>query len=75
MIRLQDRLGGTDARMLLQVHDELLIEAPEADVDAIGGLVRDEMEGAIELDVPLKVDLGVGKSWYDCKFAKPESRA
>ena len=70
MIRLHERLAGTGARMLLQVHDELLIEAPESDVEAIGRTVREEMEGAIELTVPLRVDLGIGRSWYDCKFGK-----
>ena len=73
MIRLHDRLAGTDARILLQVHDELLIEAPEAEVEAIGRVVREEMEGAIQLAVPLRVDLGIGRNWYDCKFAKEES--
>jgi len=68
MIRLHDRLEGTGARMLLQVHDELLFEVPEADIEATRAIVREEMEGAIELDVPLRVDLGVGASWYDCKF-------
>ena len=70
MIRLHERLAGTGARMLLQVHDELLIEAPESDVETIGGIVREEMEGAIELTVPLRVDLGIGRNWYDCKFGK-----
>ena len=70
MIGLHARLADTDARMLLQVHDELLVEAPEESVDEIGALVRSEMEDAFELDVPLKVDLGVGESWYDCKFGK-----
>ena len=70
MIRLHERLAGTEACMLLQVHDELLIEAPESDVEAIGRIVREEMEGAIELTVPLRVDLGIGRSWYDCKFGK-----
>ncbi|MCY3599347.1 MAG: DNA polymerase I [Gemmatimonadetes bacterium] len=70
MIRLHERLAGSGARMLLQVHDELLIEAPESDVETIGRTVREEMEGAIELTVPLRVDLGIGRSWYDCKFGK-----
>ena len=68
MIRLQRRLDGTEARMLLQVHDELLVEAPEADAEEVGRIVREEMEGAVELDVPLRVDLGIGRTWYDCKF-------
>jgi DNA polymerase-1 len=69
MIQLHDRLaaGDTGARMLLQVHDELLLEVPEGAVDETRAIVREEMEGAIELDVPLKVDVGVGRSWYDSK--------
>ncbi|WP_423926276.1 DNA polymerase I [Candidatus Palauibacter sp.] len=70
MIRLHHRLADTEARMLLQVHDELLIEAPEADVEEVSRVVREEMEGAVELAVPLRVDLGIGRSWYDCKFGK-----
>jgi DNA polymerase-1 len=68
MIELHERLADTGARMLLQVHDELLIEAPETEIDAVSALVRSEMERAIELAVPLKVDLGVGSTWYDTKF-------
>ena len=69
MIRLHDRLGAgaTGARMLLQVHDELLLEVPVASVEETRRIVREEMEGAIQLDVPLKVDMGVGASWYDSK--------
>ena len=69
MVRLHDRLGAgsTGARMLLQVHDELLLEVPEASVEETRDIVREEMEGAIQLDVPLKVDMGVGPSWYDSK--------
>ncbi len=69
MIRIQrlleDRFPGT--RLLLQVHDELLLEVPEGDLDAVGEMVVGEMEGAMQLHVPLKVDTGVGGSWYACK--------
>ncbi|MFV1987755.1 MAG: DNA polymerase I [Gemmatimonadota bacterium] len=68
MIHLHERLRDAPARMLLQVHDELLFEVPEDDVDDVASMVREEMEGAIELDVPLKVDLGTGSTWYECKF-------
>ena len=68
MIRLHERLADIGASMLLQVHDELLFEVPEAQIDAVSAVVRAEMEGAIELAVPLKVDLGVGSTWYDTKF-------
>jgi len=67
MIRLHERLSDTPSRMLLQVHDELLFETPAEDAESIGTMVREEMEGAIELNVPLRVDLGVGESWYDSK--------
>ncbi len=70
MIRLHGRLDAEcpdGARMLLQVHDELLFEVREDLTDAVVRLVRTEMEGAAELAVPLKVDVGVGDSWYSCK--------
>jgi DNA polymerase-1 len=65
MIRLQRRLidDHSNARMLLQVHDELLLEVPRSDVDALAPIVREEMEGAVKLDVPLTVDLKVGDDW------------
>jgi DNA polymerase-1 len=52
-------------RMLLQVHDELLFEVPEAERDRIMTLVKEEMENAFKLDVPLKVDIGIGKNWAE----------
>jgi DNA polymerase-1 len=55
------------ARLLLTVHDELLFEVPEAEVEPIGRLVRQEMEGVAQLAAPLVVDVGSGKSWYDAK--------
>jgi DNA polymerase-1 len=54
---------GLGARMLLQVHDELLFEVPEDEVEATGAVVRRVMEGAAHLDVPLTVDIGVGGNW------------
>jgi DNA polymerase-1 len=69
MIRLHERLAasGTGARMILQVHDELLFEVPVGATDETLEIVRENMEGAIVLDVPLKVDCGVGSSWYESK--------
>jgi DNA polymerase-1 len=65
MIRVHRRLAaeGLGARLLLQVHDELLLEVPEAEVEAVTTLLREEMEGAGALAVPLSVGVGVGKSW------------
>jgi DNA polymerase-1 len=69
MIEIQDELDSIDtgAMMLLQVHDELLFEVPEAEVDPVREMVVVRMEGALELDVPLVADWGVGASWYDAK--------
>ncbi len=53
------------AGLVLQVHDELVCEAPEAEVDAVRAILREEMEGAMTLSVPLRVDLGVGASWFE----------
>ncbi len=51
--------------MILQIHDELLFECPKAEVDDFANMVQNEMENAIELLVPLKVDWNYGDSWYD----------
>lgn len=61
------REAGLETRMLLQVHDELLLEAPEREVDRAVKLVREVMEGAYPLDPPLKVDVGVGRNWDEVK--------
>jgi DNA polymerase-1 len=55
------------ARLLLTVHDELVVEAPEADAEAVGALMRQEMEGVASLKVPLSVEIGWGPSWYAAK--------
>lgn len=54
-------------RMILTVHDELVFEAPEGQADEIAALVRDRMQGAVTLDVPLTVDVGIGHTWRDAK--------
>jgi DNA polymerase-1 len=59
--------SGLRARMILTVHDELLFEVATADADAAAALVREHMEGAARLAVPLTVDVGVGETWYDAK--------
>ncbi len=67
---LAARAGRTDrprARMILTVHDELLFEVPRDDVDEVSALVRQLMEGAAELTVPLTVDVGIGENWKAAK--------
>ena len=67
MIRIDDELQKRElkSRMTLQVHDELVFEVVESELDAIKALVREHMEGVHELAVPLRVDLGVGPNWRD----------
>lgn len=68
MIRIRDVLGSDpEARMVLQVHDELVFEVAEERVDDVGAAVVEVMESAMELKVPLRVDVGSGRTWYDCK--------
>ncbi|MCF3628180.1 DNA polymerase I [Thalassospiraceae bacterium LMO-SO8] len=65
MIRLPDALAeaGLNARMLLQVHDELIFEVPDAEIEATRDVVRKVMSGAAHLSVPLDVDIGTGANW------------
>ena len=69
MIRIHDELAGsaTGARLLLQVHDELVLEVPEDRVDEARDMVVGQMESVMELAVPLVAEAGTGKSWYTCK--------
>ena len=69
MIALENRLNreGAGARMLLTVHDEIVIEAPEASAADVAGIVKETMENIHPLAVPLAVDARWGRSWYDAK--------
>ena len=66
MIALDSNLGD-DASMLLTVHDEIVIEVPEAKAEKVAGIVKETMENIYPLAVPLAVDTAWGKSWYDAK--------
>ena len=52
-----------DAKLILQVHDELILDTPEGEIDAVVNLITDSMMGAAKLDVPLEVDIGIGDNW------------
>jgi DNA polymerase-1 len=67
MINIHDviRARGLRSRMILQVHDELIFEAPDDEIEPLKGLVRHEMEGVLKLSVPIKVDMGAGKNWEE----------
>jgi DNA polymerase-1 len=67
MIAIHARLqrAGLASRMILQVHDELVFEAPTDEVETLSALVREEMIKALPLDVPIVVDVGVADNWLD----------
>ena len=69
MINMNEQLqkAGLQAKMLLQIHDELIFEAPEEEIDQLRELVPKVMDSAVKLDVPLKVESKVGDTWYDLK--------
>jgi DNA polymerase-1 len=69
MVRLDRALAGRGlaARLVLQVHDELVLEAPDAEVEGLSGLVREVMEGAAQLKVRLAVDVNSGQDWLSAK--------
>ena len=69
MVRIYRRLkdGGFKSKLILQVHDELIIETYTEEKTAVEKILREEMEGAASLSVPLAVDMSEGKSWYDAK--------
>jgi DNA polymerase-1 len=69
MIKVHDRLQREkmQTRMILTVHDELVFEAPESELDSARAIVKAEMEGAYPLRVPLRVEVGIGKNWKDAK--------
>ncbi len=68
MINVERRLkeSGTGARLLLQVHDELLVETPKSKADEVLHILKEEMENAVRLSVPLAVEANIGKNWYEC---------
>ena len=69
MLRVDKALkaAGLEARLVLQVHDELIVECPEAEAETVAALVTREMEGAAALAVPLTAEAKIGKSWYEAK--------
>jgi DNA polymerase-1 len=69
MIRVDRRLRDAQmkSRLILQVHDELLIEAHESEIDVVRGILEEEMSHAASLKVALEIDLHTGRTWFDCK--------
>jgi DNA polymerase-1 len=69
MLHVEEELKrmSSKARLLMQVHDELLLEVPEPEVEGVSKMLKHEMESAVSLDVPLVADVGVGDNWMDAK--------
>ena len=69
MIRVFERLRKENmrSRLILQVHDELIVEAPEDEAERAAELLSEEMSNAVKLSIELAADAGVGKTWYDAK--------
>jgi DNA polymerase-1 len=69
MLKVEEALrrDGLKAQMVMQVHDELLIEAPRAEAERVAAILKREMETAVELDVPLVAEAGIGGNWMDVK--------
>lgn len=59
------RQEGLTAKLILQVHDELIVEAPESEIEAASRILKEEMEGAVQYSVPLTADVNQGKSWFE----------
>ncbi|HYZ15263.1 MAG TPA: DNA polymerase I, partial [Candidatus Acidoferrum sp.] len=77
MVRLDRRLAaeGLDAIMLLQIHDELIFEVARTDLPAVARIVKDEMERALELSVPIEATLKSGRNWYEVASFDLEAEA
>ena len=69
MINVYKRLSDENfkSKIILQVHDELIIESPEEESEEVKKLLKEEMENAVKLHVPLEVHIAVGKTWFDAK--------
>ena len=69
MIKVYRRLKEENlrAKLILQVHDELIIEAPDEEAQQVKALLKEEMENACQMSVKLRADVGCGKTWYSAK--------
>ena len=69
MIKVDERMKAENlrARLVLQVHDELIVEAPQDESMRVALIVQEEMENAVKMSVPLTADAAIGRTWYDAK--------
>ena len=67
MVRVNNRLAGMKSKLILQVHDELIVDTSPDEVEKVKEILKTEMEGAVSLSVPLDVSISVGSNWMECK--------
>ena len=69
MIRVHDRLAeeGLASKLILQVHDELLVETAESEQEQVASILSEEMQNAAHLEVALEIDMHSGRNWYEAK--------
>ncbi|AEA34190.1 DNA polymerase I [Hippea maritima] len=67
MVKLYEKLKNLDAHIVLQVHDELLVEAKEDIAENVAGIVKDTMENAVKFDIPIKTNTKIANNWYEAK--------
>jgi DNA polymerase-1 len=67
MLRVRDALSGMQARLVLQIHDELIVECPQEEAEQVKHIVTEAMEGVMQLAVPLEAEAKIGESWYAAK--------
>jgi DNA polymerase-1 len=67
MDRINSKLATRNSKLILQVHDELVLECPKSEVEKVKKIVETGMTSALELKVPVKVDIGIGRNWAQAK--------
>ena len=67
MVNLNAKLSkeNLEAKIILQVHDEIIVEAPEREVEQLSNILRTEMENAVQFEIPLEVNIHAGKTWAE----------
>jgi len=63
MLKVYEALKGYKAKILIQIHDELIVQVPTSEIDKVKDIIKNSMEDAVKLDVPLKVSMDEGKNW------------
>ena len=69
MIKVYDKFKeyNLESKMILQVHDEIIIDAKKEEIDIIKKILKEEMENVVNLSVPLKIDINIGTNWFNAK--------